>query len=64
MPDNKSLSTKVDANLLSDLVCFFFSLFSSSILLHFHESILLVPLTYLMYFLAGINTKQYCNSPE
>ena len=34
-----------------------FSIFSSDIPLDFHESIRVVPLKYLMYFLAGINTK-------
>ena len=34
-----------------------FSIFSSEIPLDFHESIRVVPLKYLMYFLAVINTK-------
>ena len=52
---NKWWSTKVDANLLSDLVIF--SIFYSDITLDFHEPIQLVLLKYLMYFLAVINTK-------
>ena len=40
---------------MSDLVIF--SIFSSDIPLDFHESVRLVPLKYLMYFLAGINAK-------
>ena len=34
-----------------------FSIFSSDISLDFYESILVVPLKYLMYSLAGINAK-------
>ena len=41
--------------LLFDLVIF--SIFSSDIPLDFHDSIRVVPLKYLMYFLAGINNK-------
>ena len=48
-------STKVGAKLLSYLVIF--SIFSSDIPLDFHELIRVVLLKYLMYFLAGINTK-------
>ena len=55
MSGNKCWSTKVGANLLSDLIIF--SIFLSDIALDFHESIQLVPLKYWMYFLAGINTK-------
>ena len=55
MSDNKWWSTKVSAKLLSDLVIF--SIFSSDVPLDFYESIQLGPLEYLMYFLAGINTK-------
>ena len=46
---------KVGAKLLSDLVIFL--IFSSAIPLDFHDSIRVVPLKYLIYFLAGINTK-------
>ena len=53
---------KVGAKLLSDLVIF--SVFPSKVLLDFHKSIQVVPLKYLMYFLAGINTKQFWNIPE
>ena len=55
MSGNKWWSTKVSKKLLSDLVIF--SVFSSNVTLDFHESIWVVPLKYLMYFLAGINTK-------
>ena len=48
-------STKVDAKLLSDLVKF--SIFSFDVPLDFHKLIQVVPLKYLMYFLAGLNTK-------
>ena len=41
--------------ILFDLVIF--SIFSSDIPLDFHDLARLVPLKYLMYFLAGINTK-------
>ena len=43
------------AKFLSDEVTF--SIFSSNIQLNFRESVPVVPLKYLMYFLAGINTK-------
>ena len=43
------------AKLLSDLVRL--SILSSDILSYFHESTRAVPVKYLMYFLAGINTK-------
>ena len=46
---------EVGAKLLSDLVIF--SVFSSDIPLDFHESIRVLPIKYLIYFLAGINTK-------
>ena len=46
---------KVGVKLLSDLVTF--SIFSSDIPLDFHESMRIVPLKYLMHFLAGVNTK-------
>ena len=48
-------STKVGAKLLSDLVIF--SILSSDIPLDLHDSIWVVLAKYLMYFLAGINTK-------
>ena len=48
-------SKKVGAKLLVDLVIF--SIFSSGVSLDFDESIWVVPLKYLMYFLARINTK-------
>ena len=54
MSDNTWISTKVGAKLLSDLVIF--SIFSSEIPLDFHESIGVVLLKYLIYFLDGINT--------
>ena len=41
--------------MLSDLVIF--SIFPSDIPLGFHESIQIVPLKYLIYFLASINTR-------
>ena len=37
---------------------------SSDILLDFYDSIQVVPKKYLMYFLAGINTKQFWNIPK
>ena len=46
---------KVGAKLLSDLVIF--SRFSSDIPFDFYKSSRVLPLKYLMYFLAGINTK-------
>ena len=52
---NKLWSTKAGAQLLSYLVIF--SKFSSDFPLDFHDSIQVVPPKYLMYFLAGINTK-------
>ena len=55
MSGNKWWSTKVGAKLLSDLVIF--SIYPYGILLDFHKSIWVVPLKYLMYFLAGVNTK-------
>ena len=55
-------STKVSAKFLSDLVRF--SIFFSYIPLDFHESIRILPLKYLMYFLAGINSKQFYAFPE
>ena len=55
MSCNKWWSTKVGAKLLSDLVIL--SILSSELPLDFHESNREVPLKYLIYFLAGINTK-------
>ena len=52
----------VGAKLLSDLVIF--SIFSSDIPLDFDESIQVMPLKYLMYFLAGLNTKWFQNIHE
>ena len=51
MSDNKWWSTKVGAKLLSDLVTF--SILSSDIPLDFCDSIWVVPVKYLLYFLAG-----------
>ena len=39
-------------------------MFSSETPLYFHESIRVVLLKYLIYFLAGINTKYIRNIPE
>ena len=55
MSGNKWWSTKVCVKLLSDLVIF--SINSSDIPLDFYESIWVVSLKYLKYFLTGINTK-------
>ena len=55
MSGNTWWLTKVGSKLLSDLVIF--SIFFSYIPLDFDESVLVVPLKYLMCFLAGINTK-------
>ena len=55
MSGKKQWSTKVGAKLLSDLVIF--SIYSSEIPLDFYKAIRVVPSKYLMYFLAGINTK-------
>ena len=55
MSGKKWWSTKVGAKLLSDLVIF--SMFSSDIPLDSHDSIWVMPLKYLMYFLAGMDTK-------
>ena len=55
MSVNKLWSTNVGAKFLSYLAIF--SIFSSDIPLDFHDSTQVVPLKYLMYFLAGINTK-------
>ena len=50
-------SCKKGAKSLSDLVIF--SIFCSDFPLDFHESIQVLPLKYLMYSLACINTKQF-----
>ena len=55
MSENAWLSQKGDAKLFSNLVIF--SIFSSDTPLDLPKSIQVVPLKYLMYFLAGINTK-------
>ena len=52
---NKWWSTKAGAKLLSDSVIF--SILYFDIPLDFHNSIGVVPLKYLMYFLASIYTK-------
>ena len=53
---------EVDAKLLSDLAIF--SILSSDIQLYFHNSMQVVPLKYLTFFLVGINTKQFRNIPK
>ena len=55
MSGNEWWSAKVGGKLLSDLVVF--SIFSSDIQLDFHDSIRVVPVKYLMYLSASINTK-------
>ena len=50
-------STNVGAKLLPDLVMIL--TFSSDISLDFHKSIRIVPLKYLMYFLADININNF-----
>ena len=55
MSGNIWWSTKIDAELLHDFVIF--SIFSSDIPLDFYELFAVVPKRYLMYILAGINTK-------
>ena len=62
MSGNKWWSTKVVAKLLTDLVIF--SILSSEIPLDFHDSIRVLPLKYLTYFLTGINTKSFWNIPK
>ena len=47
-----------------DLWFSFFSIFSSDIPLDFHKWIQVVLPNYLMYPLAGTNTKELCNFPE
>ena len=41
-----------------------FAIFSSEIPLEFHGSMRVVPIKYIMYFIAGINTKQFENILE
>ena len=48
--------------MLSDLAVF--SIFPSDISLEFDETIQVMPLKYLMYFLAGLNTKWFQNIRE
>ena len=55
MSGNKWWSTKIGAKLLSDVVIIL--TLSSDVPLDFHDSIRVVSLTHLMYFLDGINTK-------
>ena len=55
MSGNEWWSAKVGVKLLSDLVIF--SVISSDILSDFHEQIWIIPWKYLMYFIAGVNTK-------
>ena len=62
MSGNKWWSTKVAANLLSDLVMF--STLISDIPLDFHDSTRVVLLKYLMYFLVRISTKWIWNIPK
>ena len=64
MSGNKWWSRKVGPKLLSDLVMFSIFSFIRYIPLDFSESIRVVLLKYLMYFLAGINTKYFWNIPE
>ena len=52
---NKWWPAKVGTKFLSDLVIF--SILYSDIQLDFHDSIWVVPLKHLMYFLVGIDTK-------
>ena len=59
MSGNEWWSTKVGAKLMSDLAIF--SSFSSNIPLDFHDSTRVMLVKYLMYFLAGINMKQFWN---
>ena len=62
MSGNKWWSTKVVTKSLTDLAIF--SILSSEIPLNFHDSIRVVPLKHLTYFLAGINTKSVWNIPK
>ena len=55
MSDNRWRSTKVGAKLMPDLVIF--SILSSDIPLDLHETIQVVLLKCLIYFLTAINTK-------
>ena len=54
MSGKKWRSAKVGTKLLFDLILFL--ILSSEIPLDFHDSMWVVPLKYLMYFLAGIKT--------
>ena len=62
MTSNTWRLTKAAAKLLSDLVIF--SVFLSVIRLDFPKLIWVVPLKYLMLFLAGTSTKQFWNICE
>ena len=62
MSGNEWWSTKLGTKLLSDLVIFL--VLSSEIPQDFHEWIVVVTCKYLMWFLAGIDTKQLWNIPE
>ena len=55
MSDNTWWLTKVGLELLSDSVIF--PILFSYIPLDFYESVRVVPIKYLMYFLAAINTQ-------
>ena len=55
MSGNKWWSTELGAKLPSDLVIL--SILSSDIPLDLHDSVQVVPLTYLIHFLVGMNTK-------
>ena len=55
MSGNTQRSTKVGVKLLFDFVIF--SISSSDIQLDFHGSIQVVPLKYLIYFIARVSTK-------
>ena len=61
MSENERWSTIVGAKLLSGLLMF--SIFSSYVPLDFHESIRVVSLKYLMYFLVDKCTKYFWNFP-
>ena len=59
---NRQTSEELGTKLQSDLVIS--SIFFSDIPLDIYKSIRVVPLKHLMYFLAGINTKQFWNILE
>ena len=61
MSGYKWWSEKFSAKLFFDLVIFLIN--PSDIPLDFNDSVLVVPLKYLMYFLAGINAKKIWNIP-